>query len=154
MYQFVFWTGWSHSAYRKRVSDHSNYVSRAALFPFRRRDVAPSLPIFQNVIILGGISNRVLKLTNMNPIWWPQYKTPFALREEMKSQVERTISKAIITQQLPRSAAALLLNKRSSDGKSKVRFCVDFRAVNAVTKFDSYPLPVFQETTSTLFGCK
>jgi len=31
---------------------------------------------------------------------------------------------------------------------------VDFRALNAVTKFDPYPLPVFEESTSTLFGSK
>jgi hypothetical protein len=31
---------------------------------------------------------------------------------------------------------------------------VDFRALNTVTKFDHYPLPVFEETTSHLFGSK
>ena len=31
---------------------------------------------------------------------------------------------------------------------------VDFRALNEFTKFDSYPLPVFEEATSTLFGYK
>jgi hypothetical protein len=31
---------------------------------------------------------------------------------------------------------------------------VDFRALNAVNKFDSYRLPVFDETTSTLHGSK
>jgi hypothetical protein len=40
------------------------------------------------------------------------------------------------------------------EGKPKYRFCVDFRALNAVTKFDSYPLPRFEETTSTLVGSK
>ena len=33
-------------------------------------------------------------------------------------------------------------------------FCVDFRALNSVTKFDPYPLPVFEETVSSLFGSK
>jgi len=31
---------------------------------------------------------------------------------------------------------------------------VDFRALNSVTKFDSYPPPVFEETTSTFYGSK
>jgi len=31
---------------------------------------------------------------------------------------------------------------------------VDFRALNSVTQFDPYPLPVSEETTSTLYGSK
>ena len=40
------------------------------------------------------------------------------------------------------------------DGKPKFRFCVDFRALNTVMKLDPYPLPRFDEATSTLFGSK
>ena len=54
----------------------------------------------------------------------------------------------------PWSAPAILVPKKSLDGKQKFRFCVDFRALNSVTKFDSYPLPVIDETTSTLYGSK
>ena len=51
-------------------------------------------------------------------------------------------------------APALLVPKKTLDGKPKYRFCVDSRDLNAVTKFDYYPLPVFDETTSTLFGSR
>ena len=54
----------------------------------------------------------------------------------------------------PWSVPAILVPKTLQDGKPNFRFCVDFRALNAVTKFDSYPLPRFDETTSTLFGSK
>ena len=54
----------------------------------------------------------------------------------------------------PWVAPAILVPKKISDGKPKFRFCVDFRALNAVTKFDPYPLPRFDETNSTLFGSK
>jgi hypothetical protein len=46
--------------------------------------------------------------------------------------------------------APALLPKKSLDGKPKYRFCVDF--LNKVTTFDNYPLPVFDETVSTLHG--
>lgn len=52
------------------------------------------------------------------------------------------------------SAPAILVPKRSLDGKPKYRFCVDFRAFNAVTKLDPYPLPVFEETSAALLGSK
>jgi len=32
----------------------------------------------------------------------------------------------------------------------KYRFCVNFRALNSVMKFDTYPLPVFEEDKETL----
>jgi hypothetical protein len=81
--------------------------------------------------------------------------TPFALRDEMKSQVESMLSKGVIREStLPWSAPALLVPKRTMDGKPKYRFCVDFWALNVVFKFDPYLLPAFEETTSTLFGSK
>jgi hypothetical protein len=52
----------------------------------------------------------------------------------------------------PWSAPAILVPKRSLDGRPKYRFCVDFRALNKVTQFDAYQLPVFDETMSTLHG--
>ena len=48
----------------------------------------------------------------------------------------------------------MLVPKKSGDGTPKYRFCVDFRALNAVTKYDRYPLPRFEERTSTLAGSK
>jgi len=36
----------------------------------------------------------------------------------------------------------------------KYRFCVDLHALNAVTQFDTYPLPLFEESDSTLHGRK
>jgi hypothetical protein len=72
----------------------------------------------------------------------------------MKIQVENMLDKGIIrTSNSAWSTPAVLVPKRSLDGKPKYRFCVDFRALNSVTKFDQYPLPKF-ETTSTLFGSR
>jgi hypothetical protein len=84
-----------------------------------------------------------------------QYRVPFALREEMESQVQDMLKKGVIRESnSPWSAPVILVPKKSTDGKPKYRFCVDFRALNALTKFDSYPLPRFEETTSTLAGSK
>ena len=44
--------------------------------------------------------------------------------------------------------------KKGPDGKKKFRFCMDFRALNSVTKFDSYPLSVFEEVTDSLSSSK
>jgi hypothetical protein len=78
-----------------------------------------------------------------------QYRVPFALKGEMQNQVQEMLKKGVIREsQSPWSSPVILVPKRSLDGKPKYRFCVDFRALNAVTKFDSYPLPRFEDTTS------
>ena len=73
----------------------------------------------------------------------------------MQGQVDQMLEKGIIRPSTsPWSAPSLLVPKRSPDGKPKYRFCVGFRALNAVTRFDPYPLPIMEETSSALFGSK
>ena len=54
----------------------------------------------------------------------------------------------------PWSAPAILFPKKSLEGKPKYRFCVDFHTLNAVTRFNPYPLPAMDEATSILYGSK
>jgi hypothetical protein len=73
----------------------------------------------------------------------------------MKAQVEDMLRKRVIRESTsPWSAPAILVPKKSLDGKPKYRYCVDFRALNSILKRVSYPLRVFEETISTLFGSK
>jgi hypothetical protein len=89
------------------------------------------------------------------PIRKAPYRVPFALREEMENQVKDMVDKGVIEpSSSPWAAPAILVPKKSPDGTPKYRFCVDFRALNAITKFDTYPLPLFEETVSTLHGSK
>ena len=89
------------------------------------------------------------------PIRKALYRVPFALRQEMQDQVKDMLAKGIIEEsKSPWSSPSILVPKKSLDGKLKYRFCVDFRALNAVTQFDTYPLPLFEETVSTLHGSK
>jgi hypothetical protein len=62
------------------------------------------------------------------PIRRPPYRTPYALRQEMQSQEQKMLNKRVISESTsPWSAPALLIPKKSLDGKPKYRFCVDFR---------------------------
>lgn len=89
------------------------------------------------------------------PIRKAPYRIPFALRQEVDDQMQDMLKKGVIRESnSPWSAPVVLVPIKSADGKPKYRFCVDYRALNAVTKFDSYPLPRFEETTSTLAGSR
>jgi hypothetical protein len=50
----------------------------------------------------------------------------------------------------PWSSSIVLVQKKSKDGSVKYRFCVDYRALNAVTKLDAYPIPNFVDTLDSL----
>jgi len=71
----------------------------------------------------------------------------------MQAQVKNKLDKGVIRpSNSPWSAPAILVPKKSADGTPKYRFCIDFRALNSVTKFDTYPIPVFEEATASLHG--
>jgi hypothetical protein len=71
----------------------------------------------------------------------------------MQAQLEKMVEKGTIrSSNYPWSAPAILVPKKSPDGTPKYRFCVDFRALNSVTKFDTFPLPVFEEATASVHG--
>jgi len=98
------------------------------------------------------IENEI-PIGDARPIGRPQYRTPFALRKEMQTQVENMLDKgAIRPSNSPWSAPAILVAKKSANGTPKYRFCVDFKALNSVTKIDTYPIPVFEEATASLHG--
>ena len=64
------------------------------------------------------------------------------------------LSKLIIRESFSPCCHRRFSYQKLLDGKPKYRFCVEFRALNAVTKLDPYPLPNMNETTSNIFGSK
>jgi hypothetical protein len=88
------------------------------------------------------------------PISKPQYRLRYSQRDEMRTQIQQMLNKGVIRERKsPWAAPAILVPKRNTNGKPKFRFCIDFRALN-VTNFDTYPLPVFEEITSSLHDSK
>jgi len=101
------------------------------------------------------VMEHKIVVTDPTPIRCPQYRTLFALRGEMESQVNDMLQKGVF----PKEPFSLVSScdtrpQKSLDGNPKFRFCVDFRALNAMTKFDPYPLPRLENSTSSLLGSK
>jgi hypothetical protein len=73
----------------------------------------------------------------------------------MDRQVRDMLDKGVIEHgSSPWAAQAILVPKKSADNVPKYSFCIDFRALNTITQFDTYPLPILEETLSTLHGSK
>ena len=85
------------------------------------------------------------------PIQVPPRRVPFHKRQEMRSQVDEMLE-ADITEpsDSPWSSPVVLVAK--PDGSQC--FCVDYRALNSVTKRDLYPLPRCDDILESLSGAQ
>lgn len=89
---------------------------------------------------------------NVLPIAKRPYRVPYFQREILRKEIDRLLESGVIRHsQSAWSAPVVIVKKKSEDGTEKIRMCIDYRALNAVTKRDFYPLPNLNETLE-LFG--
>lgn len=101
-----------------------------------------------------GITNLVhhqIQLKENSPIrQWP-YRVPERLLSELKTEVELMISLGVIEESNSEWSSPIVLVPKK-DGS--LRFCIDFRKINAVSKFDPYPMPRIDEMVEKLGKAK
>jgi hypothetical protein len=144
--------------FEQYLQDKLEHLSQA-----ERSVMEPVLRKYRHVFHVDGsndfkgtdlIEHRIIT-GDAKPIRKAPYRVPFALKKEMENQVQEMLKKRVIEESnSPWSALAILVPKKSLDGKPKYRFCVDFCALNAVTQFDTYPLPMIEQGSSALHGSK
>jgi hypothetical protein len=85
------------------------------------------------------------------PIKQAPRRLPLAQEGDCEKEVQSMLEKGVIEPgHSPWSSPIVLVRKK--DGS--LRFCVDYRKLNAVTQFDSYPLPRIDETLDHLSGAQ
>jgi hypothetical protein len=127
--------------------DHLKKEDRQHIEPMLKRYIRVFHDEEVNNFKATYVIEHKMAVGDARPIRRHPYRTPYALREEMQKQVQEMLKKGVIRESKSSwSAPAILVPKMSLDGTPKFRFCVDFRALNAVTKFD--------KSTSTLLGSR
>lgn len=79
--------------------------------------------------------------------WGPLYNMPRDQLLELRRQITDLMDKGWVRASASPAAAPVLLVKK---GDGSWRFCVDYRALNKITKQDRYPLPLVKETLRSL----
>ena len=85
------------------------------------------------------------------PIKQPVRRIPFALRSKVDELVTVMLAQGVIVPSKSPWASPIVL-VRKKDGH--MRFCVDYRKFNQVTKLDEFPLPRIDDTLELLAGAR
>ena len=83
------------------------------------------------------------------PIRQPVRRTPFALWAKVEEMVTEMLDQGVIELSTSPWASPIVLVKKKDGG---IRFCVDYRKLNRVTKLDEFPLPHIDDTLDMLAG--
>ena len=83
------------------------------------------------------------------PIKQRPYRTSPENKQEIERQVKEMCDLGLVEPSLSPWASPVVLVKKK-DGS--MRFCVDYRKLNAVTKKDSFPLPLINDVLDSLHG--
>ena len=71
---------------------------------------------------------------------------PFALRGKVTELIQEMLDNQVITPSNSQWASPVVLVKKDNS----LRFCVDYRKLNSVTKIDVFPLPRVDDTLDLL----
>lgn len=96
----------------------------------------------------GEITHKI-DTGEARPIKQRLRRTPMGFENEEKKHIEQMLEQGIIQPSISEWASAPVL-VRKKDGK--LRFCIDYRALNKVTTKDAFPIPNIQDCMDTLGG--
>ena len=98
-----------------------------------------------------NLVQHTINTGNAIPVRQPARRQPLGKREAERAEIQNMLKRGIIEpSSSPWSSNVVLVTKK--DGS--VRFCVDYRVLNSLTKKDAYPLPRVDDCLDSLAGSK
>ena len=95
--------------------------------------------VFTDVPGKTTVIQHEVHLTSDIPVRQPCYRIPPKLKPLAKTEIDIMLKMGIVEESdSPYGAPALIIEKAD---KKSIRFCCDFRKINALTVFDAYPMP-------------
>jgi transposase InsO family protein len=120
------------------------YMDYAHVFSKKESDLLPLHRQYDHKIELENNDASALKYS-------PLYKMSVEELETVKEYLTDNLSKGFIEPSQAPFAAPVLFVKKPNGA---LRFCIDFRTLNALTRKDRYPLPLIDETLARLAKAK
>ena len=141
------------------VADHvRNLFKRSAshITLYQSVDLANLLNKFSHTFSTGdtdlghykGVYHHIYT-TDDKPIKQRMRRTPFHFEKEEEAHLQKMLDSEVITESSSEYAHPVCLVRKRDGG---VRWCIDLRALNAVTVKDAFPLPKIEQCLDTLRG--
>ncbi len=94
--------------------------------------------LFRDTIGQTNIAHHKIDTGDNPPIRQRARRVPYAFREESNKQIEDMLGKGIISPSTSPWASPIVLVRKKS---GELRFCIDYRRLNQITRNDAHPLP-------------
>ena len=121
------------------------------LTPEQVNDVRSRLEDFQDIFTEQPGCTPLVELkidvTAKQPIRVKPYPMPYAKRKEVDEEVQKMLEAGVIEPSCSSYNSPIVLVKKK-DGTNRV--CIDFRRLNAITKFDTEPIENTEDIMTTL----
>ncbi len=129
-------------------------LDETTLTPEQKQQLTKLLVKFKDVFAtpddsLGCIPDVVHRVNTEGqpPVRSKPYRTAFCYRDEVRSQIKKMLELGVIRpSHSPYASPIVLVPKKSGE----IRFCIDFRRLNAQTRKDVFPLPSATEVFDQL----
>ena len=92
-----------------------------------------------------------IRLTDDTPIRCKPYPLPYAMREELRNEVDTMLEMGVVRPSTSPYASPIVMVKKK-DGSNKV--CIDFRKLNKITEVDPEPMTTAEDLFRRLSGKK
>ena len=92
-----------------------------------------------------------IQITNNKPIFRKNYRIPVSLKDQVHTEVDKMLKNNVIRpSKSPYNFPMVLVRKKNGT----IRLCIDYRALNAITIKDKFPLPNIDDVLTRLHGAK
>lgn len=145
---------------RSKLPHHIQCLYDKSIINLEKKDhyeVFSLLDKFQHVFarddfdlgLFNGEITHKIDTGEAKPIKQRLRRTPMGFESEEKKHIDQMLEQGIIQPSISEWASSPVL-VRKKDGK--MRFCIDYRALNKVTTKDAFPIPNIQDCIDTLGG--
>ena len=133
--------GWLEFRPDKGEETYKDVNIRTKLSKRQKKQAWELLKEYQDILTSNpgktSLREHCIEVTTDQPIRTKAYLLPYAVRELIKKEVNEMLRMGIIEPSNSAYSSSVVMVKKK-DGSN--RFCVDYRKLNAVTKFDNEPM--------------
>jgi hypothetical protein len=120
------------------ISDHLSQQQKQEILEL----ITEFTAVFSNEPGRTTLVQHHIETGNAVPHRQPPYRLPMAYREQVRRELDEMLDRGLIVPSVSEWASPIVIVRKKDNS---IRFCVDYRKLNQVTRVDAYPMPRVDE---------